>query len=113
MDNQSAKFSSLLDQYDQFINLEEKKKEEEENEHLQFVKDFINLRSQIISPVFERLKLETEKRGHEVYIETEKPLDKGVNIFETFITFYIDLSSPEYHLKHHIEKDDLPHLGFI
>ena len=114
--NLNSKLNSLLTQYDDFQKRKEEKRERKKSEREKFTEEFTKIQDGKIRPVFERIKVEIESRGHKVYIETEKPswdAEKHLPI-EPLISFNLELLMKEekYKSRHYITRD-LPHLRFI
>ncbi len=114
--NLNSKLNSLLTQYDDFQKRKKEKSEREKSEREKFTEEFTKIQDDIIRPVFERIKVEIESRGHKVYIETEEPswdAEKNLTI-EPLISFNLELLIKEEKYKsRHYSTRDLPNLRFI
>ena len=114
--NSKSKLNSLLNQYDDFLKRKEEKKEREKSRREISAEEFIKIRDKIIKPVFERIKVEIESRGHKVRIETKEPswdTEKHLPV-EPIISFELELlTKDEKYEGRYDSTSDLPHLSFI
>ena len=114
--NPKAKLNSLLNQYDAFLKRKEERRERKKSEGEKFTGEFIRIRDEIIKPVFERIKVEIERRGHKVHIETREPSwdsEKHLPI-EPRISFSVELvTKDEKDRGRYYGAPDLPRLSFV
>lgn len=114
--NLNSKLNLLLNQYDNFQKRKEEKIEREKSEQEEFIEEFTKIQDGIIKPVFERIKVKIESRGHKVYIETKEPswdAEKNLTI-EPLISFNLELLRKEEKYKSPpYSTSDLPNLSFI
>ena len=114
--NPKSKLNSLLNKYDDFLKRKEEKREREKSERERFTEVFIKIRDGIIKPIFERIKVEIESRGHKVHIETKEPswdTEKHLPI-EPLISFNLQLFTKDEECRSRYNSThDLPHLSFI
>jgi len=111
--NINSKLNSFLNQYDDFQKRKEEKIKRGKSEQEEFIEEFTKIQDDIIRPVFERVKVKIESRGHKVYIETKEPswdAEKNLTI-EPLISFNLELLIKEEKYKYH--TSDLPNLGFV
>ena len=114
--NINSKLNSFLNQYDDFQKRKEEKIKRGKSEQEEFIEEFTKIQDDIIRPVFERVKVKIESRGHKVYIETKEPswdAEKNLTI-EPLISFNLELLRKEEKYKSpHYSTSDLPNLRFV
>lgn len=111
-----SKLQSLFDRYDEHQKRVEQKVLKEKTEAEDFRESFVKIRDSVIKPVFERFKIEFEKRGHKTGIEIqESGWDDGKNLpIEPSITFTTVLRGRNTgdNQRQYYPAHQLPHLSF-
>ncbi|GAH38757.1 unnamed protein product, partial [marine sediment metagenome] len=102
--------------YDDFQKRKEEEREHEKSDQEAFIEEFTKIQNDTIRPVFERIKVKIESRGHKVYIETGEPswdAEKNL-VVEPLISFNLELLIKEEKYKsQYYRTSDLPNLCFV